>query len=81
VRARRVVFYVAAATDTAWQRVDAVRWKRRGRDTLTATATFPAGRLGADDRVLVCTRERRPDPYGEPLALDRACGTRQLPRT
>jgi hypothetical protein len=80
VRARRVFFYLASGTDTTWRRIDAARWKRRGRVTLIATAPFPAGRLGADDRVLVCTRERRPDPYGEPVALDRSCGAARLPR-
>lgn len=80
VRVRRVVFYLAAATDTTWRRVDVARWKRRGRVTLIATASFPAGRLGSDDRVLVCTREPRPDPYGEPVSLDRSCGAAQLPR-
>ena len=80
VRTRRVVFYLASATDATWRRIDAVRWKRRGRVTLIATAAFPAGRLGSDDRVLVCTREPRPDPYGEPAALDRSCGAAQLPR-
>ena len=78
VRSRRVVFYLASATDTTWRRIDAVRWTRRGRLTLLATATFPAGRLGTDDRVLVCTREPRPDPYGEPGPLDRSCGAAQL---
>ena len=80
VRTRRVVFYLASATDTTWRRVDVVRWKRRGRVTLIATAAFPSGRLGSDDRVLVCTREPRPDPYGEPVALDRSCGAPELPR-
>jgi hypothetical protein len=80
VRKRRVVFYIAAGADTAWQRVASRRWTRRGRLTLTATAAFPAGRLTAVDRVLVCTREPRPDAFGEPVATDRACGARRLPR-
>jgi hypothetical protein len=80
IRTRRVFFYLASATDTTWRRIDAVRWKRRGRVTLRAMAAFPPGRLGTDDRVLVCTRERRPDPYGEPVALDRSCGAARLPR-
>jgi hypothetical protein len=81
IRHRRVVFYLASATDTAWRRVAARRWKRRNRVTLTATARYPSGRLGSADRVLVCTREPRPDPYGKPVALDRHCGERRLPRT
>jgi outer membrane protein assembly factor BamB len=80
IRKRRVVFYVAAAADTSWQRVTSRRWKRRGRVTLIATAGFPAGRLIDADRVLICTREPRPDAFGEPAATDRTCGARRLPR-
>ena len=80
IRRRRVVFYLASATDTAWRRVTARRWRRRGRVTLTATATYPAGRLHSADRVLVCTREPRPDAFGKPVAADRVCGVPRLPR-
>jgi hypothetical protein len=61
--------------------VAARRWKRRSRVALTATATYPAGRLGSADRVLVCTREPRPDAFGKPVAADRHCGAPRLPRT
>jgi outer membrane protein assembly factor BamB len=81
IRHRRVVFYLATAGDASWQRIDSVRWRRRSRLALTATATYPAGRLGTSDRVLVCTREPRPDAFGEPVARDRDCGAPQLPRT
>lgn len=81
IRHRRVVFYLATAGAATWQRIDAVRWRRRSRLTLTATATYPAGRLGSSDRVLVCTREPRPDAFGEPVPGDRVCGVPQLPRT
>jgi hypothetical protein len=81
IRHRRVAFYLASATDTTWHRVATRRWKRRKLVKLTATATYPGGRLGSADRVLVCTREPRPDPYGKPVALDRSCGARRLPRT
>jgi hypothetical protein len=39
IRHHRAVFYLAAGTDTIWQRVAAVRWQRRDRFTLTATGT------------------------------------------
>jgi outer membrane protein assembly factor BamB len=81
IRHRRVVFYLAAAGDATWQRMGAVRWSRRGRLGLTATKLYPAGRLGTSDRVLVCTREPRPDAFGEPVPGDRDCGVPQLPRT
>jgi hypothetical protein len=81
IRHRRVIFYLATAADATWQRIGAVRWRRRSRLTLTATARYPAGRLGTTDRVLVCTREPRPDAFGEPVPGDRACGAPQLPRT
>jgi outer membrane protein assembly factor BamB len=81
IRRRRVVFYLASATDTTWQRVAAQRWTRRTRVTLRATATYPAGRLGSTDRVLVCTREPRPDAFGKPVAADRHCGAPRLTRT
>ncbi len=80
IRRRRVVFYLASASDTAWQRVAARRWTRRTRVRLSATAPYPAGRLGAADRVLVCTREPRPDAFGKPVAADRRCGAARLPR-
>jgi hypothetical protein len=80
VRAREPVFYLATADDGTWQRIATGAWAASGTRTLTATATYPAGRLGPHDRVLVCTRERRPDPYGQPTALERHCGDATLPR-
>jgi hypothetical protein len=80
VRGREPVFYLATADDGSWQRIVAGAWTVSGTRTLTATAAYPAGRLGPRDRVLVCTRERRPDPYGQPTALERNCGDATLPR-
>jgi hypothetical protein len=81
IRAHRAVFYLAAASDTSWRRIGSARWTRRGRTTLTAAVSYPAGRLGSADRVLVCTREAQPDAFGQPSPLDRSCGAAQLPRT
>jgi hypothetical protein len=64
-------------SESTWQRVGATRWRRRGRLTLSATARYPAGRLGSSDRVLVCTRERRPDAFRERVPGDRTCGARR----
>jgi hypothetical protein len=36
--------------------------------------SYPAGRLGTSDRVLVCTREPRPDALAEPVPRDRGAG-------
>jgi hypothetical protein len=61
--------------------VTARRWTRSGRSAIVATARFPRGRLGAADRVLVCTREPRPDAFGRPTPVDRRCGAPRLART
>jgi hypothetical protein len=80
VRNRAPVFYLATKDDGTWQRIATGSWTASGERTIVATVPYPAGRLGPNDRVLVCTRERKPDPYGRPTAIDRACGAATLRR-
>ncbi len=80
IRNRRVVFYLARPGDTVWKRIARVPWKRGRGLVLTATARYPAGTLGQADRVLVCTREQRPDAFGRVTPYDKACGSPTLPR-
>ena len=81
IRKRRVVFYLARPGDAVWRRIASARWRRARGLALTATATYPAGTLGAADRVLVCTREPRPDAFGRVTPYDRTCGAATLPRS
>jgi outer membrane protein assembly factor BamB len=81
IRRQRVSFYLAGRRATTWRRVDRRRWHAISARRIAATGAYPAGRLGRRDRVLVCTRERRPDAYGRPSPLDPLCGRARLPRS
>jgi hypothetical protein len=81
IRRQRVSFYLAGRRATTWRRVDRRRWHAISARRIAATGAYPAGRLGRRDRVLACTRERRPDAYGRPSPLDPLCGRARLPRS
>jgi outer membrane protein assembly factor BamB len=76
---RRPVYGYLARDTTPWRRVARGRW-RLGRRSASATLRYPRGRLRRGDRWLVCTRERKPDAFGRPRAIDPLCGRRALPR-
>jgi hypothetical protein len=78
VRRRSVYGYLARGADP-WRRVARGSWQL-GKRSAGVTLRYPRRRLGPGDRWLVCTRERRPDAFGRPHAIDPLCGRRTLPR-
>jgi len=76
---RRPVFGYLARATKPWRRVARGHWQR-GRRSASVTLRYPRGRLRPGDRWLVCTRERKPDAFGRPRAIDPLCGRRTLPR-
>jgi outer membrane protein assembly factor BamB len=75
---RRVYGYLARGTKP-WRRVARGHWQL-GKRSARVTLRYPRGRLRPGDRWLVCTRERKPDAFGRPRAIDPLCGRRMLPR-
>ena len=75
---RRVYGYLARGTKP-WRRVARGRWQL-GKRSASVRLRYPRGRLRPGDRWLVCTRERKPDAFGRPRAIDPLCGRRTLPR-
>ena len=53
-----------------------LRRVRAGRYRASARLRFLGSR--ARTVVLACYRERTPDPWGRPLAVDKVCGARRL---
>jgi len=78
VRRRPVYGYLARGTKP-WRRVARARWQLAKRSA-SATLRYPNGRLRRGDQWLICTRERNPDAFGRPRAIDPLCGRRTLPR-
>ena len=76
---RRTVYGYLASGSRPWRRVARGRWEP-GKRSARVTLRYPRGRLRPADRWLVCTRERKPDAFGRPHALDPLCGRRTLPR-
>ncbi|HEV2813454.1 MAG TPA: hypothetical protein VGW10_09405, partial [Solirubrobacteraceae bacterium] len=81
IRRKAAHAYLLRPRWDAWRRVGSSRWPRRGRLSASVTFAYPRGTLGRRDRVLVCTRERVPDGFGEPTPYDPLCGARRLPRS
>jgi hypothetical protein len=76
---RRPVFGYLARGAKPWRRVARGHWQR-GRRSASVTLRYPRGTLRRGDRWLVCARERKPDAFGRPQAIDPLCGRRTLPR-
>jgi hypothetical protein len=76
---RRPVYGYLARGTKPWRRVARGRWQL-GRRSASVTLRYPRGPLRQADRWLVCTRERKPDAFGRPRAIDPLCGRRTLPR-
>jgi outer membrane protein assembly factor BamB len=79
VRRGPVYGYLARGTELPWRRVARARW-HSGKRSVSATLSYPRGRLRRVDRWLVCTAERKPDAFGRPRRIDPLCGRRTLPR-
>jgi hypothetical protein len=76
---RRTVYGYLARGTKPWRRV-ARGGRQPGKRSVSVTLRYPHGRLRPGDRWLVCTRERKPDAFGRPHAIDPLCGRRTLPR-
>jgi hypothetical protein len=80
VRRHAVTFYVARRSADTWKRVDQKRWRVLPKGRVRATGSYPAGRLGRRDDVLICTPEPRHDGYGRPSPIDASCGSPRIAR-
>jgi putative pyrroloquinoline-quinone binding quinoprotein len=81
IRRKVVHGYLLRPRWSAFRRVASHRFQRLARRSASVTLRYPRGTLGRRDRVLICTREREPDAFGEPSPYDAACGARTLPRS
>jgi outer membrane protein assembly factor BamB len=78
VKATRAHFYLVRRGSLRARRARSVPLRRVRRGVYRATARLRFLGSVARTVVIACYRERTPDPYGEPVALDRRCGARRL---
>jgi len=79
LRGRMVHFYFAHKGAKRMRHVAARRFRQVGRGTFKVAASWGVSGYRRSDRVVACTRERKPDGFGRPVPQDRVCGARTLP--
>jgi hypothetical protein len=80
IRKKVVHAYLLRRGWTEYRRVASRRWQRLARRFAAVSLAYPRGTLGRRDRVVICTKERTPDAFGEPSPYDPMCGAKRLPK-